>query len=245
MPVLNLVNLTTDTRGAFEINALNYLEDDSRRGNDISRLLKSVSGIRNYTRVLYAGCGPGTLIENALYETKASTLVGLDVSRKMLELAIGEQFISKQVYPSKFVQADILNLCFKKSSFGLVLCFNNTLGNMPHPYDVSLSHEVRVAALKHIRYVLEPHGLLFLTVYNKALLPLGRFYTDCLAVDETATDIKNGDLVLDFKEGARTIKVYSHWFDLRELESLISNAGFNLVSTELNESRILAVAECV
>lgn len=93
--------------------------------------------------ILDVGCGSGYI--SSILESKGFKVTGIDVSRKMLELA-------KENAPgSTFLRMDMKRLDFPKDSFDGVLCLCSII-HVPKRH--------RLEILKKFRRVLKPKGLL-------------------------------------------------------------------------------------
>ena len=124
--------------------------------------------------VLDVGCGPGVYLERLFSNSLklSGEIIGFDFIFEMVLRAKNE---GRSKF-AKFICADIKNTPFKSNSFGLILCTNNTLGNIPAE-DSVVSAQLRQNLLKILNNLTKPGGAFFLSVYNKAGLDLNQPYS--------------------------------------------------------------------
>jgi len=107
-----------------------------------------------------------------------------------------------------------------REAFALITCLWNVLGHVQ-------GHQQRVRALLNLRHLLAPKGMIFLDVihrYNAAAYgwskTVGRLVHDAFVRSE-----KNGDVLVSWQAGARTIHTQSHVFTSAEMDALFRAAG--------------------
>jgi ubiquinone/menaquinone biosynthesis C-methylase UbiE len=108
--------------------------------------------------VLDAGCGSGLLFEHLA--NKVATVVGIDISRQLLQIAKPR---SKQNASISLVQADADHLPFREETFNILFAFT-ILQNMPKP--TKTLNELKSVARK---------GAYFVVTGLKAAIPLEDF----------------------------------------------------------------------
>jgi ubiquinone/menaquinone biosynthesis C-methylase UbiE len=165
-------------------------------------------------RILDLGCGNGRLLK--VFKEQKIDYFGLDASEKLIKIA-------RKEYPkSKFKVGDILSLPFPDNFFDKVFVIR-TLHHVP-------SQKLRLQALKEIRRVLKPGGILILTVWNVWGL---RYKINLLRVIKYSFLKIIGRSKLDFgdafipwwKLGEKTSR-YFHFFTKRELKNLVEKSNF-------------------
>lgn len=188
--------------------------------------------------ILDAGCGPGIYLEKnlVLLGRVLGPIIGVDFVPEFLERAVREG----RVRFASFMNADIRNLPFVSSSFGLVLCTNNTLGNIPDSALASTA-ELRQRIVKSFVKLLKSNGALFLSVYNLDAFDLSEPYSSDRWLDEENSIPNEGELLLWRKDQEGNLaRVYSHWFKASEVEMLLSNAGLSKIQIRAEGKHIRA-----
>lgn len=143
--------------------------------------------------------------------------------------------------------ADLRETHFDDGLFDVVLCMNNTLGNIVGDSVKSAEGE-RIRALVELRRVLAADGgALVLGVYRREALKLEGAYGRVFFLDHELSRLEAGDLVVRYCSPPATSRVgtpyYSHWFREDELEGLLSRTGLALRSTVVRGASICVVAE--
>jgi len=172
----------------------------------LARYVKSGHG------VLDLGCGNGRLLE--ILKDKKIIYTGVDSSRNLIEIA-------KKRHPGhNFITANALNLPFVDSSFDIIYSLA-VLHHIP-------SRELRLAFLKEAKRVLKAEGVLVLTAWNLNIFkkwPIILKYTFLKFLGKSGLDL--GDVFVPWGRTQR----YVHFFSKKELESLITGAGFQKIET--------------
>jgi SAM-dependent methyltransferase len=106
--------------------------------------------------ILDLGCGTGRTIR--LLSGRGYELVGIDISKKMLQIAKGLSSDSEGVKRDSYVLADIKHLPFLDSTFDAAFSLHD--GLMYMPFDQKLH------AFGEISRVLKPGGLMFIDIFN-------------------------------------------------------------------------------
>ena len=241
------MSLAQTTKRVFRLCAEAYLRQDRHwRSNRtlIEPLLHSCSP----RAILDAGCGPGWhLAWLADSCSRGWSITGVDYCEEMLQLArerIGQNHPLEGI---RILYGDIRNLRFEDGCFGLVLCLNNTLGNICGDSADSASTE-RDKVLVELKRVLAPQtGILVLSVYGRNGLSPTRPYGSVFVLDEERSHLDTGDLVVRYYSPPRTpqegVPYYSHWFTSEEVRSVLTKAGLEIVRLEESGSRIIAVSK--
>ena len=102
---------------------MRYAEEQTAK---IDAALKSVD-VKRQSVILDVGCGTGLLFDHVA--TKAETVVGLDISKKVLFQAKGR---SRKFMNVHLIQADADNLPFNDEAFSYVFAMT-LIQNMPNP----------------------------------------------------------------------------------------------------------------
>ncbi len=251
------IPIIEETIRTFDSGSSNYLDDDEYWGDDtqivyrIGRLLNNAikkkfpfSNSDAVLRILYAGCGPGALIERLLdYRQFFHIMIAIDISQKMLNLSSHRINEHEAKYRVILQKEDLLKTSFPEKSFNMIICVNNTLGNLPHQ-DISRSGIKRAQALKEFNRVLDHDGYLVLSVYNAEHFEEKRKYTHNLILHKELSKIRNYDFILQLaRKGASKHYLYSHWFREKEFRELLEVAGFKVEQIEKIKKRIIAVAK--
>ncbi|MCK9186331.1 class I SAM-dependent methyltransferase [Candidatus Gracilibacteria bacterium] len=134
---------------------------DSLEGNALNLALRCVEG----KKVLDLGCGTGRGIKH-LYDFKAAEVCGVDVSKKMLEIA------KKKFKNTEFVLADSEKLPFEDESFDVVtgLFLIVHLGDLRKTFDEAYR-------------VLKNGGVFILSNINQRKPPKLKIYNDEVIID--------------------------------------------------------------
>lgn len=131
-------------------------------------------------------------------------LHGIDFSRNMLQLA--RKYAEKYNLSVNLVEADARHIPYADDSFDRAIA----VATYHHIED----SEERLQALKELRRVLKPGGEAFITVWNKWQ---PRFW------------LKPRDVLVPWKSKDKTLYRYYHLFSYRELETIATKAGFEVV----------------
>lgn len=182
-------------------------------------------------KILDIGCGNGRLLE-FLLEMKTD-YIGIDNSEKLIEIA-------RKKYPAaKFQTADALKLPFPDNYFNKVYSIA-VLHHIP-------SRELRLRFCEEAKRILKPGGLFILTVWKFHKLHdlvLVLKYVVLKAIGRSKLDF--GDI---FEPWGQKVERYYHWFFRRELERLVSCAGFKVQKDGIaknkrgNRQNVFLVAE--
>ncbi|HDL75021.1 MAG TPA: class I SAM-dependent methyltransferase [bacterium] len=201
------------------------IEDYNLIAEDFARsrvfIPEDISNLGEYStkgeKVLDAGCGNGWLSE--VLRNKETDYIGIDSSEKLINIA-------KRNYPqAKFQKDNVLKLSFPSDFFNKV-------------YSVSVLHhipskELQIKALKEMKRVLKPKGILILRVWNlwwndpKSWKLIFK-YTFLKLIGKSKLDFK--DIFYSWKNSRSKIVTdrYIHCFTKGELKSLVKKSGFSV-----------------
>jgi len=133
-------------------------------------------------------------------------LYGVDFSAQMLELA--RKYAAKYKFSVNLTQADARHLPFDTEFFDYAIA----VATYHHIED----NEGRLQALKELKRVLKPGGEAFITVWNKWQ---PRFW------------FEKKDILVPWKSGDKILHRYYHLFSYGELESMVREAGFEVLKS--------------
>ena len=133
-------------------------------------------------------------------------LYGIDISRKMLEMA--QKYAVKYDFTVNLTEADAGYLPYADGSF-------------EHALVVATYHHIegkneRLLTLQELHRILKPGGEAFITVWNRWQ---PRFW------------FKGKDTQVPWRSGEDTLYRYYYLFSYGEIEKLVKKAGFNLVKS--------------
>ena len=136
-----------------------YSKNPKRSCNDVKKLLENMS----YDTLLDVGCGTGYLFE--LINNNSSSYYGLDISKKMLEVAK-----NKNNPNTEYVYGTAEKLPFDDNSMNIVTCIQS-FHHYPYPEE----------AIREVYRVLKPGGYYILSdtgigeplafIFNKLIYP--------------------------------------------------------------------------
>lgn len=168
---------------------------DLRRGPAKATLFREMMG-----RVLFLAVGTGVDIKHF---PPARQIVAIDISEEMLRRAQPRRESYRGVL--NFVQADALSLCFRDASFDTVIT-SCTMCSVPEP----------VRALRELRRVLRPDGLLLMFEHVRSRNPLLGLVLDLMTVltRRTGTEMNRDTLGNAVLAGFRITQVESVFLDI-------------------------------
>lgn len=186
-------------------------------------------------KVLDAGCGNGRLMK--LFEGIDCQYVGVDNSAKLLAKAQQASSGFASLHPS-FVEGSLLSLPFPDNSFDHVFCIA-AFHHIP-------SKKFQLQGAKELYRVLRPGGSLVMT--NWDLRHQWRYVAQQLRLRFTMPKLFFGSAFFDFfipwTRGQQTFYRYYRAFSQKELEGILSKAGFNScvsVSTPQAQKRNICI----
>lgn len=237
--------LPSTTFEVFQACASTYPEVDTNWGNDIDMIREFLQETPS-SMILDAGCGTAKhMIDIALQNNRIPTLTGIDYSSNMLNEAQNNIIQSCLNERINLIMADITNLPFSNSSYDLVLCLNNVLGNLV-AHNIKDTVKKRLKALNELTRVLRNGGLLMLTVYNNDTLHKVEKYGDSFCVKNYMSGDIDQDYIVLYKGNEysnRPLLFYSHWFNLDELLSMLYFVHLTPVHIENRFRRIVIIAK--
>jgi len=195
----------------------NLLAEDFSRTRrflwDIEQLSKYVL---NGDKILDLGCGNGRLLE--IFKGRQIDYFGLDSSEKLIEIA------EKEYPKNRFGVGDILHLPFPNNFFNKVFTIR-TLHHIP-------SEKFRLQALREIKRVLKPGGILILTVWNawgsKYKINLLRMIKNCFFKIIWKSKLDFGDAFVPWGKVNEKVLRYFHFFTRGELKNLVQKSDFKI-----------------
>lgn len=254
-------SLYNEVRTCFDIASDAYIDSDENWGNDTDLILEfsgkeyrrtqrlqnelCYSDYPNRLRLLYAGCGTGSLLMNLLTEDNIFSIVGVDYSRRMIELS--SELLHEDVAKNNLTLlcGDFLTSFFNESSFDMAICLNNTLGNLVNT-NIHYSSYVREDCIQYFHKILSEHGILVLSVYNAECFESKKEYSKFMKLIPSMCDFKNNDFILEFtRYNIQPHLFYTHWFTEEEIVSLISTCGFHIDRLIKRDKRIIVKAKKV
>ncbi len=184
-------------------------------------------------RYLDIGCGTGNFIAEILFRNEAATVVGIDFSPAMIKRA--QEKVSNFKTETELLIADFNEgLPFENSFFDHVIC-SNVLYTAKKPLNL----------LEELFRVTKEEGRLILTtpLHKPKMLPVIREHVDHLAkkYGQLRYLVFAGQLIsvlfpfiylIILNEAIRKNKTY-HFFRKIELETILKQAGFNVLKIEL------------
>jgi ubiquinone/menaquinone biosynthesis C-methylase UbiE len=167
-------------------------------------------------KIIDLGTGNGRHIFSA--SKHCLTTIGLDISRRMLEIT-QQKTIEKQLYNTSFIQANLYTLPFKPESFDAALCIAS-LHNIQ-------TRTLRQQCLREIYRILRPNGKALLSVWSREQ---DRFIDQMRIQHEEKGE--TGDITLSWKQDNLDIPRFYHLYNLREFREDIQEGGFTIHSMQ-------------
>ena len=167
------------------------------------RELESLAERWGEGRLLNLGCAHGP---DFLPFTHRFELHGIDLSTEMLRFA--RKYAQKHDFRVNLSLADVRSLPYRDNSFD-------------HAISVATYHHVegktgKLAALRELRRVLKPGGEAFITVWNRWQ---PRFW------------FKGREIAVPWRTKEKTLYRYYYLFSYFELESLVKEAGLEIIKS--------------
>jgi SAM-dependent methyltransferase len=154
-------------------------------------------------RLLNLGCGHGA---DFLPFKDRFELTGVDFSAVMLEMA--RKFARKHFLKVHLHLADLRKLPFPDAAFDAAIAVAS--------YHHLSGREEQLAALVELKRVLKPGAEAFITVWNRTQ---PRFW------------LLGREAMVPWRSGDETVYRYYHLFTYGEIEALVRQAGFTLISS--------------
>ena len=202
---------------------------------------KDLEPLLDYTasgdNVLDVGCGNGRFYD--VLKLKNIKYAGIDNSEELIKIA-------KTKFPdANFSVADILKIPFSDNYFDKVYCIA-VLHHIP-------SDQLRIEALKELRRILKPGGVLILTVWNlwQTRTDWWQVYKNIILKLIGKTQLDPKDILVPWKNqvGQVLAQRYIHAFTKRELKNIAIKAGLKIKEIgvtyrpELKDNNIYLIAE--
>ena len=211
------ISLLEKTKRDYEEIAEHFSDTRVKLWKDIIFLADFV---KDGDKILDLGCGNGRLFK--LFKSKDIDYIGVDLSKKLIEIA-REKY---KDYPNvKFLVRDALDTGFDENSFDLV-------------YSIALLHQIpskkyRLQSLNEVNRILKSEGFLILTVWNlwqKKYMRniLKTFFLKIKIPGPTKLDFKDTFIPWKKRNGT-TINRYYHAFTIKELRKIVKEAGFKII----------------
>ncbi len=182
--------------------------------------------VPDFCRLLDVGCGNGRLALWLESKEKHVEYVGVDSSRKLLEVARSSTADMRFVKP-RFVEADVTSdgwsAALPAQCFDVVTMIS-VLHHIP-------SFELRLRIFRDVAGLLEPGGKFILTTWQFLTSPrMRKKIVPWSLVGMADSDVEEGDYLLDWRSGGVGYR-YCHFVDEREIAKLAESAGFRLLET--------------
>jgi len=250
------MNIYKDIKTVFNQGSIDYLEDDVHWGDDsdivyeYGKTLESKLGRK--INIFYGGVGPGHILAKILSQKRYwNKFVAVDYSRNMLKLAENRlkrlSEIDREINQTNLYKVDLLKLKEKYRSgiFDMVICFNNTLGNIVLPNEsnsIEESHEkAKKIVLENFKFILKNNGYLIISVYNYENISLDSgAYTKNLKIKEK---ISQQSFLLKYCKNGKGHNFFTHWFRQQEISDLVTRCGFEINDILYRRERMIIVAK--
>ena len=196
-----------ENKKVYDFLAKNFSETRNRNWPEIEKL---TSYTREGDKILDLGCGNGRLYK--ILKNKEIEYTGVDISKKLIEIAKKELSDQESTQP-KFFVGDALNLLLKNHEFDIIFAIA-FLHHIP-------SKTLQLRVLKNCFKVLKENGLIILSVWN-LLQPHLLLKYKILPFSK--------DVYIPWKSKTNKIlKRYYHVFTKGELQRLVKKAGFKII----------------
>jgi len=138
-------------------------------------------------------------------------LYGIDISRKMLEMA--QKYAVKYDYLANLAEGDAVHLPYGDNTFDYAISVAT--------YHHIKGENERLHALRELHRVLKPGGEAFITVWNRRQ---PRFW------------LRGKEIQVPWRTGEDTLYRYYYLFSYGEIEKLMKKVGFQAVKSSLENS---------
>lgn len=186
----------------------------------MNRFRTVINFVRNlsesYHKILDIGCAQGNY---SLAIGNFSEVVGVDIRLEFIKYAL----MKKEMERTEFVRSDAENLCFKDSSFDLILALE-IIEHIPDPQKL----------MSEIKRLLKSEGFLILSTPNADSLPYRVMRTYTFKKILTIPQEKR-------KRFLYTADIHYFLFKEREVESLLNETGFRILKKIRVNSLILGL----
>ncbi|MBN1329542.1 MAG: class I SAM-dependent methyltransferase [Candidatus Heimdallarchaeota archaeon] len=196
---------------------------DSKRKYPWKEVIKFIDDLSSEDLVLDLGCGNGRHSSQLLQRNHS--VISSDISFKILQIALQNEFINYRNIIAGVVNADGLNLPFHNNSFDTIL----SIAVIHH-----LSTETqRVDFLKEIYRTLRPKGTVLISCW---LRTHPRFTKKDLEKEALAG--KKEIFVPWTMQNERKINRYYYLYDSEELMKLVTSNGFKITKNEISNHNL-------
>ena len=187
--------------------------------------------------ILDVGCGNGRFYD--VLKSKNIKYSGIDNSEELIKIA------KDKFSEANFEVADILKIPFTDNSFDKVYCIA-VLHHIP-------SNELRIEALKELKRVLKPGGLLILTAWNlwQTRISWRQVFNNLILKVFKKTQLDPKDILIPWKNqsGQVLTQRYIHAFTKAEISKLATRVGLKIKKTgttfrpDLKDNNIYLIAQ--
>ncbi|MEK4849782.1 class I SAM-dependent methyltransferase [Paenibacillus sp. FSL H7-0756] len=206
--------------------------------------LMELMNLRQGTRILDIGCGPGRHgLELARHGIRT---VGVDISAEFIRHANREA--AKDKLPATFLVADARELTFEQEFDGAICLCEGAFG-------LAGSEENHRKVLRGVHRALKPGSLCVLTVINA--LNLARRIQDESLFDPYSCTVIDKEEIHSPEGESKEVLIYTTAFTFRELQMLLESEGFAVEAAygcnpgqfgnhplQLESMEIMMVARC-
>jgi len=236
------LNLAQKSFLVYEAMGSKYLVYDNNWGDDLD-IIRSTIFRKNHLVMLDAGCGPGWHLEQCAKLREFDHLIGIDYSPQMLKES--HQRLANFITMNRIqlLQKNILNLRLPPASADVIVCFNNTLGNLLEA-DMIGASSARENGIAELKKVLRRGGYLIISVLNRDTFSQNNGYgTRVLRVDLERSNIEKGDFVVLYKTAdGWECPYFSHWFNQNEVLNLLTKFGMEVIELLKRKKRLIVIA---
>jgi len=187
--------------------------------SEVLRLLGDVSE----RSVLDVGCGNGRhVVELA---KKASVVVGVDLSKRLIKIAKGRIKRLGLAHRAMLVVSDALFLPFRRASFDVVVC-------------IAVVHHIPTKGLRHkavneMAEAMRSGGLCLITAWYRWQVRLLLSVIKGILTRLTGSTFELGDAYVPWRSRSAVYKRFYHLFTLREMRDLLSAGGLEIEELKL------------
>jgi len=208
-----------ENKKVYDFLAKNFSQTRNQNWPEIEELIKYV---RKGDKILDLGCGNGRLYK--ILKNKKIEYTGVDISKKLIEIAKKELSDQESTQP-KFFVGDALNLLLKNHEFDIIFAIA-LLHHIP-------TQRLQLKVLRNCFKILKKNGLIILTVWNlrqpRLLLKykIWPFSKDVYIPWKLKTTKPRSELGSTI--GDKILKRYYHVFTKGELKQIVKKAGFKII----------------
>ena len=222
-----------ENKKIYEILAENFSQTRNQNWPEIEELIKYV---RKGDKILDLGCGNGRLYK--ILKNKKIEYTGVDISKKLIEIAKKELSDQESTQP-KFFVGDALNLLLKNHEFDIIFAIA-LLHHIP-------TQRLQLKVLRNCFKILKKNGLIILTVWNlrqpRLLLKykIWPFSKDVYIPWKLKTTKPRSELGSTI--GDKILKRYYHVFTKGELKQIVKKAGFKIINCYFARDNLITIAK--